>query len=295
MTRRLLAQGFTLIELLVVVAIIALLIAILLPSLSNAREISKRSACLAQMGGLSKGWFVYAQMNDGFLMKANPKRTSFPAYPAYSGWIDNTGTSTLTNGDVSTPEGDPSFLASNPSTLSTVSHSAMIPFCPNAKAYLCPNDSDYKGSSIKRTVSYSMNYYLNGDGFPHSSNLPATPNSSYALARYQSVVMPQNTFVFVEEVGANNNDGSFWSTVTPYSSNYPTAWVDYPGTYHGKGCNFSFADGHAENVKWVDSTTWTVLPTDGTAEYSPVPTTQNHDIKTVANICFPPGSALIPR
>jgi prepilin-type N-terminal cleavage/methylation domain-containing protein len=54
------SKGFTLIELLVVVAIIALLISILLPSLAGAREQAKQAYCLSNMASLGKGSNAYA-------------------------------------------------------------------------------------------------------------------------------------------------------------------------------------------------------------------------------------------
>ena len=53
-------RGFTLIELLVVISIIALLIAILLPSLSRARGLAKRAVCSSNMHSLAQAVYLYA-------------------------------------------------------------------------------------------------------------------------------------------------------------------------------------------------------------------------------------------
>jgi len=60
-TRR---MGFTLIELLVVVAIIALLIAILLPSLNKARKQARTTLCASRISQLTKAIFLYAEDFD---------------------------------------------------------------------------------------------------------------------------------------------------------------------------------------------------------------------------------------
>ncbi len=63
-------RAFTLIELMVVVAIIAVLIAILVPSLGRARQQAYQVKCMAKLHGIGLGIFYYVQdpaNGNGFL------------------------------------------------------------------------------------------------------------------------------------------------------------------------------------------------------------------------------------
>lgn len=55
---------FTLLELMIVIAIIAILISILLPSLANARRAAKNTVCKSNLAQISRGALLFAKKND---------------------------------------------------------------------------------------------------------------------------------------------------------------------------------------------------------------------------------------
>ena len=59
-------RAFTLIELLVVISIIALLIAILLPALGQARKSARQMQSTTQLRGIQQGFHIYGVDNDDF-------------------------------------------------------------------------------------------------------------------------------------------------------------------------------------------------------------------------------------
>jgi prepilin-type N-terminal cleavage/methylation domain-containing protein len=114
-------QAFTLVELLVVIGIIAILISVLLPTLSRARESAKKTACLSNMRELGNSFRLYAAANKD-------------AMP-----IGAVGNNTL-----STLEKQFSYVVKWESggnvTIVSMGHLAMAGLSKSPKTYYCPSE-----------------------------------------------------------------------------------------------------------------------------------------------------------
>ena len=104
--------GFTLVELLVVVSIIALLIAILLPSLRNAREQAKCVVCKSNLRGIGQAFTMYAESNLNFWPPPVDHLNSQNRWPVpfHKAGIITAGFATFDSNDHQITEGDSSIF-----------------------------------------------------------------------------------------------------------------------------------------------------------------------------------------
>jgi len=79
--------AFTLIELLVVITIIAILAALLLPTLARSKRVASRTACLSQLRQQGVAWRLFVDEHDGRFPDRRDLKDSLPGgYKPWSTW-----------------------------------------------------------------------------------------------------------------------------------------------------------------------------------------------------------------
>ena len=144
-------KGFTLIELLIVIAIVAVLLAIIMPSLRMARSATRRVVCQSNLKQIALAWNAYLDDWGGaFLQRLNANLN-------YGGW----------EGDLGEPNRPLNIYLSMPAFEENEN---------DAKIFRCPADRGGSPDSLLEKVyhvngtSYITNIFLIGPGgFPNFS------------------------------------------------------------------------------------------------------------------------------
>ncbi|HEX3719967.1 MAG TPA: type II secretion system protein [Verrucomicrobiae bacterium] len=239
-------RGFTLIELLVVITIIAMLAAILLPSLARAKDQAKKINCISNLHQLQVCWHLYVD-DYGQVLPPNDDIST-----GNSGEMANME-------QLSWCEGQPRIDTNT----ANIQAGLLFPYNRQTAIYHCPSDlSTVDGGVQLRNRSYNMSQSVNGLGSI------VDPSENVAVDVVQPCFLklaeihnpsPSQAFVFIDESEATMWDAQFGYPMPNYDSG---VWWDMPANRHEQGADLSFADGHVEYWHWRVPMLFTLPPGD---------------------------------
>jgi prepilin-type N-terminal cleavage/methylation domain-containing protein len=227
-------HAFTLIELLVVISIIALLISILLPALTSARDTARSALCLSNMRQLGiafnnyatdlDGWLPYGSQRDNTTAFKNATPLAASGHHTWDDMIDWHLNEERTDWGRTV---DPSPMIRCPNDGPDTPRPGWLPDGQSIRSYGMPSN----------LVSFTTFY-----GIGPSVTNAGSSYADFGHRRIDDARAPADTLLLVE---AHENNVAGHTNQAGY--NHPGALPDFGRDIHGpdSGRTHMFVDGHA--------------------------------------------------
>jgi len=213
----------SLIEVLVVISIVALLLALLVPSFQGAREQVRRVMCKNNLRQWGSALRYYRQDHNDYLptegtyLQLNKPYTWFSVLPPY---------------------------LNVPAYPDVPRIDKQIKEFPELHVWICPSKNQtaaYKSASGQNQFHYGMNQVLDGLGSPPrgSADTPGFPDEGDLPIRALRFLDKPNT-VYLYDIAPNSSAGTQRSVATVYQKGFTGRTM---GKFHGDFANILYLDG----------------------------------------------------